>query len=191
MHKPIVTPLTSVLIGLLLFTTTLGIQRLGLYPEGAIRQIVIKRVMPEFPKETPINSAQGLVIVAVVFDEEGKLSQAEVLEAPHPLIKQAVLDALKLWETERRGSFYGLHQLAGWLSFDCTIKDGKWGIEYTQRTNEDNHLDSDMCIRFLEQTVGHLFTINTNLGRQHTSTRYPIAPALRLLNAGYADDYQY
>jgi hypothetical protein len=141
MTKPILNSLVSVLIALLLVATSLGTQRLGLYPEGAIRQMVIKRVMPEFPKETPINSAQGLVIVAVVFDEEGKLSQAEVLEAPHPLIKQAVLDALNLWETEQRSSFDGLHQICGWLSFDCTIKDGKWGIEYTQRTNEDNHLD--------------------------------------------------
>lgn len=140
MSKPILISLISVLMGLPLFTTTLGAQRLGLYPEGAIRQLVLKRVMPELPKETPINSAQGLVIVAVVFDEEGKLSQAEVLEAPHPLIKQAVLDALKLWETDRRGGPDGLHQLAGWLSFD-RIKDGKWGIEYTERTNEDNNLD--------------------------------------------------
>jgi len=142
MRKLILNSLISVLIALLLVATSLGTQRLGLYPEGAIRKIVIKRVMPEFPKGTPINNAQGLVIVAVVFDEEGKLSQAEVLEAPHPLIKQAVLDALKLWETEPRGVFEGLHQLAGWLSFDCMIKDGKWGIEYTQRTDEDNHLDN-------------------------------------------------
>lgn len=141
MIKPIRTLSVSVLMVLLPFTTALGTQRQGLYPEGAIRRIVLKRVMPEFPKETPINSAQGVVIVAVVFDEEGKLSQAEVLEAPHALIKQAVLDALTLWETGRFGSFRGLHQLAGWLSFDCTINDGKWGIEYTQRTSEDHKPD--------------------------------------------------
>ncbi|MEK6304192.1 MAG: hypothetical protein AABO41_26185 [Acidobacteriota bacterium] len=105
-----------------------------------MRQAVIKRAIPELPKDTPIESADGLVVVAVVFDEEGKLSQAEVLEAPHPSIKQAVLDALKLWETERRGVFEGPHQLVGWLSFNCTIKDGKWGIEYTQ-TDEDHKPD--------------------------------------------------
>jgi len=82
-----------------------------------------------------------MVIVAVVFDEEGKLSQAAVLEAPHPLIKQAVLDALRLWETGRFGGPDGPHQLCGWLSFDSTIKDGKGSIEYTQRTNEDNKPD--------------------------------------------------
>lgn len=141
MSNPIPTSLLSIIITVVLVTTTLGTQRQGLYPEGAIRRIALKRVMPEFPKETPINSAQGIVIVAVVFDEEGKLSQAEVLEAPHALIKRAVLDALTLWETGRFGSFYGLHQLAGWLSFDCTINDGKWGIEYTQRTSEDHKPD--------------------------------------------------
>jgi outer membrane biosynthesis protein TonB len=117
MRKPILNSLVSVLIALLLVATSLGTQRLGLYPEGLIRKIVIKHVMPEFPKGTPINSAQGLVVVAVVFDEEGKLSQAEVLEAPHPLIKQAVLDALKLWETEPRGSFFGLHQILWMVEF--------------------------------------------------------------------------
>jgi hypothetical protein len=141
MTKPILTSLVSVLVALLLVATALGTQRQGLYDEAMIRERVIKLVMPEFPRETPVDSSLGIVVVAVVFDEEGKLSQAEVLDAPHPLIKQAVLDALKLWETGRFSTSNGPLQLLGWLSFACIMKDGKRVIEYTHRTNEDNKPD--------------------------------------------------
>lgn len=141
MRNPILRSLVAGLAGLLLAATAFGTQRRGLYNEAMIRERVIKRVMPEFPRETPVDSSLGIVVVAVVFDEEGKLSQAEVLDAPHPLIKQAVLDALKLWETGRFTTSNGPLQLVGWLSFACIIKDGKRVIEYTHRTNEDNKPD--------------------------------------------------
>lgn len=141
MSNSIPTSLVSVLVALLLVATASGTPRQGLYNEAMIRERVIKLVMPEFPKETPVDSSVGIVVVAVVFDEAGKLSQAEVMEAPHPLVKQAVLDALQLWETGRFGGPDGPHQLCGWLSFDSMVKDGEGRIEYTQRSSEDNKRD--------------------------------------------------
>jgi TonB family protein len=116
-------------------------QSQGIYAEALLRQRIIYSQQPEFPREALEAGAQGTVIVAVVFDEEGNLSKAEVMESPHPAIKQAVLDALKQWKSGRYGGNGGPWKLTGWLSFSCVIEDGRGQIVYTQRTDADNKPD--------------------------------------------------
>ena len=113
-------------------------QHIALYPEKHQREVVIKRVMPEYPDEALRNGAQGIVVIAVVFDAEGQLSKAEVLEAPHPAIKRATLDALRFWRTGRYGDESGPYRMAGWLSFSFVIENGHGRVDYTKRTDEDH-----------------------------------------------------
>jgi TonB family protein len=115
-------------------------EHIALYPEKHLREVVIKSVMPEYPDEALRNGAQGTVVVAVVFDAEGQLSKAEVLEAPHPAIKKATLDALKFWRTGRYGDESGPQPMAGWLSFSFAIEKGHGRVAYAKRTDEDNQL---------------------------------------------------
>ncbi|HLG17703.1 MAG TPA: energy transducer TonB [Blastocatellia bacterium] len=97
--------------------------------------------MPDYPNEALKAEARGVVIAAVVFDENGDLSTVDVLEAPHPSIKQAITEALLQWKTGRYGTDSGPKRLVGWLSFECEIKDGVGHIGYTRRTDDDNQPD--------------------------------------------------
>ena len=102
----------------------------ALYCERATRELVIDRVAPKVPQEVLRDGAQGLIVVAVVFDEEGRLLKAAVLEAPHPLLKQAVIEALKEWRIAKRTTSLGPIKPAGWLTFDFRIIDGEGQFDY-------------------------------------------------------------
>jgi len=71
---------------------------LGLLPEDSLRKRVSESVIPEFPEEARAAGAQGLVIAAVHFDEDGNHSKTRVLKAPHPDISLAVTKALTRWK---------------------------------------------------------------------------------------------
>jgi TonB family protein len=77
----------------------LGIDyQLGLLRGSELRHDAITTVMPIYPDEAQAAGAQGLVNVAVVFDEKGDFARMQVLESPHAAITQAVSDALKQWK---------------------------------------------------------------------------------------------
>lgn len=115
--------------------------RSGIYSEAALRQTIVRTTTPPYPREALESGAQGRVIAAVVFDEDGNLSKIEVLEAPHPSIRQSVIDTLKDWKAARFSTSNGRIKLAGWLSFDFTIQDGVGHVEYAQRGNDDDKPD--------------------------------------------------
>ena len=144
---------------ILLLTMVLSIpvvssaHHIALYPEKHQREVVIKRVMPEYPDEALRNGAQGIVVIAVVFDAEGQLSKAEVLEAPHPSIKKATLDALRFWRTGRYGDESGPQPMAGWLSFSFEIENGQGRVDYAKRTDEDHLPDKRYIHPFAPTSV--------------------------------------
>jgi hypothetical protein len=64
--------------------------------EPGIRNDAINAPMPVYPDEAVRAGAQGLVDIAVRFDE-GKFTAIKVLDSPHPAITTAVKDAVKQW----------------------------------------------------------------------------------------------
>lgn len=56
-----------------------------------------KDVRPVYPPEAKAQNVQGVVIVEIRIDEEGRVSDARVLRSI-PLLDQAALDAVRQWE---------------------------------------------------------------------------------------------
>ena len=65
---------------------------------GLRKQKVIKTVQPAYPDESLKQHVTGRVIVDIIVDENGKVPEAKVKQAPDELTGQAVVDAAKQWE---------------------------------------------------------------------------------------------
>jgi TonB family protein len=93
--------------------------------EYGIRQRATSKVEPEFPDEAVKAGAEGVVIAAVQFDESGALSKVEILDAPHPLLKQAVADAVRQWKIKPTTMITGeLARRQGELRFYYSVRNG-------------------------------------------------------------------
>lgn len=115
--------------------------RNGKYSEAALRRTIVRTTTPPYPREALESGAQGRVIAAVVFDEDGNLSKIEVLVAPDRSIRQSVIDTLKDWKAARLSTANGRIKLVGWLSFDFTIQGGVGYVEYAEHNNDDDKPD--------------------------------------------------
>lgn len=119
---------------------------------------VIYTVTPEYPEEAIRKGAQGLVDLAVRFDEDGNLSHVKVLESPDPLISQAVVKAVKQWKVRPIPGTKGVPwRNQGELRFHFVIENGKGKVEnpsedeqktrseafkkFTERFSETRHSD--------------------------------------------------
>ncbi|PYS23711.1 MAG: hypothetical protein DMF72_08595 [Acidobacteria bacterium] len=121
----------------------------GYVTELTLRHQAITTVMPLYPEEAIKAEAQGLVDVAVLFDENGDFRRMKVLESPHPAISKAVEKALKQW-TVRVGydSPYRETRLPvrtfGELRFHFVIKDEVATVEIAtleeQQTNSRKYM---------------------------------------------------
>jgi TonB family protein len=65
---------------------------------GLRKQRAIKTVQPAYPDESLKQHITGRVIVDIIVDENGKVPEAKVKQAPDELTGQAVVDAAKQWE---------------------------------------------------------------------------------------------
>lgn len=72
--------------------------QLGLLTEAELRHDALTTAMPEFPEEAATAGVQGVVHVAVLYDENGEYMRMKVLESPHPALSKAVANALKQWK---------------------------------------------------------------------------------------------
>lgn len=98
---------------------------LGLISEDRLRKRITASVLPEFPEEARTAGAQGLVIAAVHFDEDGNFSKARVLKSPHPQISLAVTKALTSWKvTPYLVDSVLRARIQGELRFYYVIEDG-------------------------------------------------------------------
>jgi hypothetical protein len=124
------------------------------YNEGYVNEITVRAntinaPLPAYAEEAIRDGAQGLVDVAVLFDENGNFQQLKRLESPHPALLKAVNDALKQW-TVRVG--YDSPSPAtrlpvrmfGELRFHFVIRDGVGTVENStleeQRTESAKYL---------------------------------------------------
>ena len=134
MTKPNI--LMAVLFTLLIFSvndTALG-QKLCPFKapvgeSGLRKQKATKKVKPVYPKASLQNNVTGRVVVNILVDENGKVPEAKVKEAPDELTGQAVVEAAKQWEFQAPPKVQGRQICySSTLSFKFEIKDGKGKI---------------------------------------------------------------
>ncbi|MDT4965378.1 MAG: Gram-negative bacterial TonB protein C-terminal [Acidobacteriota bacterium] len=93
---------------------------------GLRKQKATKKVKPTYPEDSLKNRVTGRVVVNILVDENGKVSEAKVNESPDELTGQAVVAAAKQWEFQAPPKVQG-RQICytSTLSFKFEIKDGK------------------------------------------------------------------
>ena len=93
---------------------------------GLRKQKATKRVQPVYPKESLQNGISGRVIVDILVDENGKVPEAKVNQAPDELTGQAVVDAVTQWEFKAPPKIQGRQICySSTLSFRFEILNGK------------------------------------------------------------------
>lgn len=76
-----------------------GVQEdLAVVPEGVLRRLAKKVVVPGYPEASKKRGAAGRAVAQLEVDKEGRITSAYMLEAPDEEIKQAMLDAVRRWE---------------------------------------------------------------------------------------------
>ena len=93
--------------------------------EASIRNMVARKVMPDFPAEAVNASAAGVAVAQVHIDENGNLTSVEVLQAPHPSIAEATIAAIKQWEFKFTRNEAAPECFNSKLTFYFVIEDGK------------------------------------------------------------------
>lgn len=75
--------------------------------KGAVRAMgqikppkLIKKVEPVYPEEARAESIQGVVILEVMTDREGKVMKIKILKSESSLLNHAAVDAVKQWRYE-------------------------------------------------------------------------------------------
>ncbi len=93
---------------------------------GLRKKKATKTVQPVYPNESLTNHVTGKVIVEILIDENGKVPEAKVKQAPDELTGQAVVDAAKHWEFKAPPKVQG-RQICyeSTLSFKFEIRNGK------------------------------------------------------------------
>jgi TonB family protein len=72
--------------------------QLAVLDEAELRHDALTTTMPDYPEEASSAGIQGLVHVAVLYDEDGDFKAMKVLKSPDPRLSQAVATALKQWK---------------------------------------------------------------------------------------------
>lgn len=95
--------------------------------EAGLRKLkATKKVKPIYPEKSLKNKVTGRVVVEILVDENGKVPEAKVKEAPDEVTGQAVIDAAKQWEFQSPPKVQGRQICySSTLSFKFEIKDGK------------------------------------------------------------------
>lgn len=58
----------------------------------------VREVQPRYPAEAQADGASGTVILEVLINRDGKVSELRVLRSVHPLLDEAAVEAVRQWE---------------------------------------------------------------------------------------------
>lgn len=97
--------------------------------EWGFRLNATRKVMPEFPAEALKAGAQGVVVLSLHHDGEGKAAKIKVAESPHPALTRAAITAVELWKWRQFMSGGIYRPILGKLSFKFIIEDGTGHVE--------------------------------------------------------------
>jgi len=67
-------------------------------PEAVLRNLATRTVMPDYPEKSKTQGSKGIAVAQLHLNEEGVLTNVEILEAPDAEIAQAVKKAVKQWK---------------------------------------------------------------------------------------------
>jgi TonB family protein len=84
--------------------------------------------MPAFPEESRTRGAKGVAVAELVFDPNGDVYRARILEAPDTPIKAAVLEAVKQWKFRPQFVDGSAVYIRGKLTFYYVINDRGEGV---------------------------------------------------------------
>jgi TonB family protein len=93
--------------------------------EAVLRKAATTVVMPLYPSSSRKRGTQGLAVVELTIDEQGKVLNVKVVESPDEDIGNAVTTAVRGWKFAPLSADGKPIQLNGKLSFYFTIKNGK------------------------------------------------------------------
>ncbi len=65
--------------------------------QGVMAGLLLTKVAPEYPGAAKDKRIQGVVLLAVIIDREGKVSNIQLISG-HPLLAPAAIDAVKQWK---------------------------------------------------------------------------------------------
>ena len=61
---------------------------------------LVSKVEPTYPEEAKKQGIEGDVVVKVTIDEQGNVTNAEIVKSPNELLNDAALGAVKQWKYE-------------------------------------------------------------------------------------------
>lgn len=100
--------------------------------EASIRDFAVRKVLPAFPSDAASANVSGVAVAKVRIDEKGTLTSVEILEAPHPSIAQATIDAIKQWQFKFNENEAEPECFNSKLTFYFVIEDGKASVKDPQ-----------------------------------------------------------
>jgi TonB family protein len=97
--------------------------------EETLRRYAVEVVMPSYPQRARRRNAQGVAVVQLDVNEQGGVAGADVLEAPDPLIREAVVQAVRQWKFKPPTIHGKAVSIRGKLTFYYVIKNGEGRVE--------------------------------------------------------------
>lgn len=104
--------------------------------ETYLRKRATKTVTPGFPERAKKRGAQGVVVAQIDVNEQGEVAQVMVLEAPDPLIKEAVIKAIGQWRFNPPTIGGKPVRVRGKLTFYYVIERGKGRVDNPRQFNQ-------------------------------------------------------
>jgi TonB family protein len=94
-------------------------------PESVFRKLISKFVMPAYPEGALKRAEQGVAVASVQVNEQGNLTDVQILEAPSDDIGNAVLSAIRQCKFNPANGEGGPLRIEGKLTFYFAIENGR------------------------------------------------------------------
>lgn len=102
----------------------------GYSGENIGRLLAIQKIIPVYPEEAISKGAAGIVEVRIGVDEQGIVRKIKVPPSLNPLLRKAVVDAVKQWQFEAARTPWGsMKYMSHRLTFEFRIEDGRGRVQ--------------------------------------------------------------
>jgi len=101
--------------------------------EASIRDLAVRKVLPDFPPEAAKAKLSGVTVAKVRIDENGNLTSVDIVQAPDPSVAQATVEAVRQWKFEVYENDGPPECFNSKLTFYFVIEDGKAFVREPKR----------------------------------------------------------
>ena len=105
--------------------------------EATLRKYAVKLVLPDYPEASRQRHAKGVAVAQIDVDAQGSVKQAEVLESPDALTKEAVAAAVRQWQFKPATIGGKAVPISGKLTFYFVIERGKGRVKHPEQFTEN------------------------------------------------------